>query len=146
MGLDSYGLIMMHMDYCDVFNQLFDSHSDGTHSLQGTQWWASDALLNLSTFKTPWNIVNSPSFTIRHEQDLIVKVIKVHLTKWSFKNGKLCIFFLFRCSIMNKDCMTYLEQGKCTQSQEQQHWGREKKQNRLISQVKEIKHNIWFIN
>lgn len=49
-------------------------------------------------------------------------------------------FFLFRCSIMNKDCMTYLEQhtGKCTQSQEQQHWGREKKHNRLISQVQNL--------
>ncbi len=30
------------------FYQLFDSHSDGTHSLQRIHWWASDVMLNFS--------------------------------------------------------------------------------------------------
>ncbi len=36
------------VDYCDVFISCLDSHSDGTHSLQKIQWWASDAMLNFS--------------------------------------------------------------------------------------------------
>ncbi len=34
------------MDYCDVFISCFDSHFDGTHSLQMIRWWASDVMLN----------------------------------------------------------------------------------------------------
>ncbi len=36
------------MDYCDVFISCFDSHSDGTHSLQRIHWWASDVMLHFS--------------------------------------------------------------------------------------------------
>ncbi len=36
------------MDYCDVFISCLDSHSDGTHSLQWTHWWASDVILHFS--------------------------------------------------------------------------------------------------
>ncbi len=36
------------MDYCDVFISCLDSHSDGTHSLQRTHWWASDVMLNFT--------------------------------------------------------------------------------------------------
>ncbi len=36
------------MDYCDVFISCWDSHSDGTHSLQGIRWCAGDVMLNLS--------------------------------------------------------------------------------------------------
>ncbi len=28
-------------DYCDVFINYLDSHSDGTHSMQKIHWWAS---------------------------------------------------------------------------------------------------------
>ncbi len=34
------------VDYCDVFINCLDSHSDGTHSLQKIHWWASDVMLN----------------------------------------------------------------------------------------------------
>ncbi len=33
------------MDYCDVF---INSHSDGTHLLQKTHWWAIDVIINLA--------------------------------------------------------------------------------------------------
>ncbi len=36
------------MDYCDVFYQLFGSHSDGTHSLQMIHWWTSDVMQHFS--------------------------------------------------------------------------------------------------
>ncbi len=36
------------VDYCDVFISFLDSHSDGTHSLQRTNWWASDLVLHFS--------------------------------------------------------------------------------------------------
>ncbi len=36
------------VDYCNVFVSCLDSHSDGTHSLQGIHWWASNVMLNLS--------------------------------------------------------------------------------------------------
>ncbi len=36
------------VDYCDVFISSLDSHSDGTHSLQRTHWWDTDAMLHLS--------------------------------------------------------------------------------------------------
>ncbi len=42
-GLEWCGLLV---DYCDVFISCLDSHSDGTHSLQSSHWWASDAMLN----------------------------------------------------------------------------------------------------
>ncbi len=32
-------------NYCGVFISCFDSHSDGTHSLQRIHWWASDVTL-----------------------------------------------------------------------------------------------------
>ncbi len=34
--------------HCDVFISCLDSHSDGTHSLQGIHWWASDIMLHFS--------------------------------------------------------------------------------------------------
>ncbi len=40
-----------HVDYCDVFNQLFGlpfCHSDGTHSLQSIHWWANCVMLIFS--------------------------------------------------------------------------------------------------
>ncbi len=45
-GLESCG--SLYCDYCDVFISCFDSHSDGTHSLQRIHWWASDGKPNLS--------------------------------------------------------------------------------------------------
>ncbi len=36
------------VDYCDVFITCLDSPSDGTHSLQRTDWWASDVIQNIS--------------------------------------------------------------------------------------------------
>ncbi len=36
------------MDYCDVFINSLDSHSDGTHSLQSIHWWASNVMLHFS--------------------------------------------------------------------------------------------------
>ncbi len=36
------------VEYCDVFISCLDSHSDGTHSLQRTHWWASDVMLHFS--------------------------------------------------------------------------------------------------
>ncbi len=36
------------MDYCNVFLSCLGSHSDGTHSLQRIDWWASDAMLHFS--------------------------------------------------------------------------------------------------
>ncbi len=44
-GLEWCGLLM---DYCDIFISCFDSHSDGTHSLQMIHWWASDGMLHFS--------------------------------------------------------------------------------------------------
>ncbi len=40
-GLDSCGLL-----WC--FHQLFQTHFDGTHSMQIIHWWASDAMLNFT--------------------------------------------------------------------------------------------------
>ncbi len=34
------------VDYCDVFINCLDSHSDGTHSLQRIYWCGSDVMLN----------------------------------------------------------------------------------------------------
>ncbi len=42
-GLEWSGLLV---DYCKVFVSRLDSHSDGTHSLQIIQWWASDGILH----------------------------------------------------------------------------------------------------
>ncbi len=36
------------VDYCDVFISCLDSHSDGTHSLQGTHRWDTDVKLHFS--------------------------------------------------------------------------------------------------
>ncbi len=36
------------VDYCDVFISCLESHSDGTHSLQRIDWWASVVMLNFS--------------------------------------------------------------------------------------------------
>ncbi len=44
-GLELCGLLV---DYCDVFINCLDSHSDGTHSLQRIHWWTSDVMLNFS--------------------------------------------------------------------------------------------------
>ncbi len=56
-GLDLCGLLV---DYCDVFISGLDSHSDGTHSLQGIQWRnakflqiCSEVVTNSST---PWMV------------------------------------------------------------------------------------------
>ncbi len=43
--LESCGLLL---DYCDVFICCLESHSDGTHSLQRIQLWASDIMLSFS--------------------------------------------------------------------------------------------------
>ncbi len=43
--MDWCGLLV---DYCDVFINCLDCHSDGTHSLQRIHWWASDVLLHFS--------------------------------------------------------------------------------------------------
>ncbi len=40
-GLEWCGLLV---DYWGVFIKCLDSHSDGTHSLQGIHWWASDVI------------------------------------------------------------------------------------------------------
>jgi len=39
---------LSRVDYCDVFSSCFDTHSDGTHSLQRIHCWASDIILNFS--------------------------------------------------------------------------------------------------
>ncbi len=44
-GLESCRLLV---DYCDVFINCLDSHSDGTHSLQRIHWWASVVMLHFS--------------------------------------------------------------------------------------------------
>ncbi len=44
-GLEWCGLLV---DYCNVFISCLDSHSDGTHSLQGIHWCAIGVMLNLS--------------------------------------------------------------------------------------------------
>ncbi len=44
-GLQSCGLLV---GYYNVYSSCLDSHSDGTHSLQRTNWWASDEILKLS--------------------------------------------------------------------------------------------------
>ncbi len=44
-GLESCWLLV---GYCDVFTNCLDSHSDGTHSLQRIQWWASEVMQNVS--------------------------------------------------------------------------------------------------
>ncbi len=36
------------LDYCHVFINCLDSHSDGTHSLHVILWWASDPMLNFA--------------------------------------------------------------------------------------------------
>ncbi len=36
------------VDYCDVFISCFNSHSDGTHSLQRIHWWARVVILKFS--------------------------------------------------------------------------------------------------
>ncbi len=43
--LDWCGLLV---DYCDVFISSLDSHSDGTHSLQSIQYWASNGMTHFS--------------------------------------------------------------------------------------------------
>ncbi len=43
----------MRGDYCDVFlSAVWTFNFDGTHSLQTTQWWASDVMVNFS--KSVW--------------------------------------------------------------------------------------------
>ncbi len=37
-----------HVDYCDVFINCLDSHSDGTHSLQSIHKWADDVMIHFS--------------------------------------------------------------------------------------------------
>ncbi len=44
-GLDLCGLLV---DNCDISISCFDSHSDGTHSLQSIHWETSDGILNFS--------------------------------------------------------------------------------------------------
>ncbi len=69
-GLEWCGLLV---DYCDVFISCLDSHSDGTHSLQRSHWWASDGMLhfsksdeetNSSTFWMDWGWVHFQQFFI----------------------------------------------------------------------------------
>ncbi len=40
--------------YCDVFIRCLNSHSDGTHSLQRTHWWASGAQWSISPNLFRW--------------------------------------------------------------------------------------------
>ncbi len=44
-GLDWCGLLV---NYFDVFISCLVSHSDGTHSLRRSHWWASDVMLHFS--------------------------------------------------------------------------------------------------
>ncbi len=69
-GLEWCGWLV---DYCDVFISCLDSHSDGTHSLQGIHWWASYVMLhfsqsdeetNSSTFRMAWGWVTFQPFII----------------------------------------------------------------------------------
>ncbi len=41
-GLESFGLLV---EYCDVFINCLDSHTNGTRSLQMIHYWASDVIL-----------------------------------------------------------------------------------------------------
>ncbi len=43
------------VDYCNVFISCLDSHSDGTHSLQGIHWGGSDVMLNFSKYDEETN-------------------------------------------------------------------------------------------
>ncbi len=46
--IDRLELCGLLADYCDVFISCLDSHSDGTHSLHRSHWWASDVMLYFS--------------------------------------------------------------------------------------------------
>ncbi len=54
-GLELYELLV---DYCDVFINCLDSHSDGRHSLQRIHWWAIDVMLNVSKSWIAWGYVH----------------------------------------------------------------------------------------
>ncbi len=43
-GMDFFTEGSVIMDYCDVFIICLDCQSDGTHSLQRINWWASDLM------------------------------------------------------------------------------------------------------
>ncbi len=53
-GLELCGFLV---DYCYIFISCLGSHSDGTHSLQRIQWWASNVMLNFSFFSIKKHIL-----------------------------------------------------------------------------------------
>jgi len=48
MLIDGLEWCALLVGYCDVFIHCLDSYSDGTHSLQRIDWWASDLMLHFS--------------------------------------------------------------------------------------------------
>ncbi len=66
------------VDYCDVSISCFDSHSDGTHSLQRIHWWASDAMLNFSRSvlmkkQTHLYLANFQQFILNNNREISVE-------------------------------------------------------------------------
>ncbi len=63
--VDESGLLV---DYCDDFISCFDSHSDGTHSLQRIHWWASDPNFQICSDEE----TNSSASWMAHFQQIFI--------------------------------------------------------------------------
>ncbi len=82
------------MDYCNVFISCLDSHSDGTHSLQRINWWASDVMLHFSksvlmkkkAASFGWNISSN------NGQSLNLKLKFDHKQHWYFRHSHFILY------------------------------------------------------
>ncbi len=116
------------VDYCDVFVSCLDSHSDGTHSLQRIQWWASDAMLHFSKYDEETNSSTSCMawvwvFYVNFHFWWSIPLRKVQFNHSKFRlcGGVMCIQLLntifltwLQSIIIDLDCLEHFGEPKWT--------------------------------
>ncbi len=102
-GLERCGLLV---DYCDVFISCLGSHSDGTHSLQRIQWWASDVMLHFSKSDEETNLRRKQTYLgwgWGHFQQIFIfgwTILLIAKLNSNFGVKLFLLQILFQCTIL----------------------------------------------